>query len=87
MTIKNIFCQSFFTVYLSIGLILIILLLWFIVVEIDKLNKETPVFGPHLLTDAESIWINKPGNIMATVTANSVENARRQKKKKGKEFL
>ena len=53
----------------------------------DKLNKETPVFGPHLLTDAESIRINKPGNIMATVTTNIVENARRQKKKKGKEFL
>jgi hypothetical protein len=61
--------------------------LTFIVVEIDKLNKETPVFGPHLLTDAESIRINKPGNIMATVTTNIVENARRQKKKKGKEFL
>jgi len=48
------------------------------------LNKETPIFGPHLLTDDESIRINKPGNIMATTTAKIVENARRQKKKKEK---
>lgn len=59
----------------------------FLVVEIDKENKETPVFGPHLLTDDESIRINKPGNIMATATANIVENARRQKEKKRKNFL
>ena len=58
--------------------------LLFIVVEIDKLNKETPIFGPHLLTDDESIRINKPGNIMATTTAKIVENARRQKEKKEK---
>ena len=54
----------------------------FLVVEIDKENKETPGFGPHLLTDAESIRINKPGNIMSGATARIVDNARGQREKK-----
>lgn len=54
----------------------------FFVIEIDKENKETPVFGPHLLTDAESIRINKPGNIMSGATARIVDNARGRRKEK-----
>jgi hypothetical protein len=54
----------------------------FLVVDIDKENKETPVSGPHLLTDAEYIRIIKPGNIMSEATARIVDNARGQRKEK-----
>lgn len=50
--------------------------------KIDKPNLETPMFGPHLLTDLRSLDLNKPGQIIAEVTEDIVQATRGKQESK-----
>ncbi|VDI74777.1 Hypothetical predicted protein [Mytilus galloprovincialis] len=50
--------------------------------KIDKPNLETPMFGPHMLTDKRSLEINKPGQIIAETTEAVVKAVRGKQERK-----
>ncbi|XP_063439582.1 peroxidasin-like [Mytilus trossulus] len=50
--------------------------------KIDKPNLETPMFGPHMLTDKRSLEINKPGQIIAETTEAIVQTVRGKQERK-----